>query len=1062
MLQLASNADVYARGEAYYQGGRVLSFTQSQNGLSLSAGVEGNYRNYTVNIDFDESGQIERYKCNCSAHSIWRGACKHVIAALFALLDAKNTATHELRAGRFAKELTETLEKRIFEQIDHSLLTDEMAPDAEPVRVEPKLYIENSSLYVSFTIGVKRMYVIKNINEFVSNVKSQQTASYGKFSFRHASSVFDPNCRDLVNFLVKEVTLINDVSQQSSHNYYSYYSAREQTRRFDLTSRNTDEFFSIFINKELEISSTVSATSMARVLDEQPPITFAIEHLPNEIRLLGEKREFRQFTGAKFKYILLTPFIYRVEMDKGEALTMILQYLDKANTPYLSFVGEHRMRFGQVILPFLTRVGLIREVKGEEEMYVSDSMVTRLYFDADEKDVVCEVKFCYGTVEINPLRASTAPVLRDLPEEYRVTRQLLLYGFVPDNKRSLYVMTGDETVYRFITGGMNGIRNAEIFVTDELERKKTHPLSAKLGLRISGNMLALTIEQSEFSFSDLMEAIESMKAKRKFHRLKDGRFIDLADEQVREMSELIDSLDLSKKEIHGGKALLPKYRALYLDKLTEEKVDTERDTEFEKLSSDFKHYKDLDFEVPPELNNVLREYQKTGYCWMRVLSYYGFGGILADDMGLGKTIQVIAFITATIADEQKNLVVCPTSLLYNWENEIARFAPKLTTQVISGLAEKRREQLRQPADVYITTYDMLKRDIDNYASIKFETIVADEAQNIKNPLTQNAKSVKEIKAKNRFALTGTPIENSLTELWSIFDFIMPGYLHTSHKFTKLYETPIIKNGDSERSSALRKQISPFLLRRLKKDVLTELPEKSETTLYAELLPEQKKLYLAQLLKARGDLEDPRGGSFAQKRMRILADLTQLRQICCHPGLFVDGYQEGSGKLNLALETIQMTVESGHRLLMFSQFTSMLSILRKMLDALGFNYFYLDGSTPSKDRMDMAQRFNDGENELFLISLKAGGAGLNLVGADVVIHYDMWWNPAVMDQASDRAHRFGQKNSVQVFNLVAKDTVEEKILELHGKKKNLVDSVITEGEQFINTMSEEEVRELFRV
>jgi SNF2 family DNA or RNA helicase len=328
-------------------------------------------------------------------------------------------------------------------------------------------------------------------------------------------------------------------------------------------------------------------------------------------------------------------------------------------------------------------------------------------------------------------------------------------------------------------------------------------------------------------------------------------------------------------------------------------------------------------------------------------------------------------------------------------------------------------------------------------------------------MTQNAKSVKEIKAKNRFALTGTPIENSLTELWSIFDFIMPGYLHTSHKFTRLYETPIIKNNDTERSNALRKQISPFLLRRLKKDVLTELPEKSETTLYAELLPEQKKLYLAQLLKARGDLEDPRGGSFAQKRMRILADLTQLRQICCHPGLFVDGYQEGSGKLNLALETIQMTVESGHRLLMFSQFTSMLSILRKMLDALGFSYFYLDGSTPPKDRMDMAQRFNGGENDLFLISLKAGGAGLNLVGADVVIHYDMWWNPAVMDQASDRAHRFGQKNSVQVFNLVTKDTVEEKILELHGKKKNLVDSVIMEGEQFINAMSEEEVRELFR-
>jgi SNF2 family DNA or RNA helicase len=446
---------------------------------------------------------------------------------------------------------------------------------------------------------------------------------------------------------------------------------------------------------------------------------------------------------------------------------------------------------------------------------------------------------------------------------------------------------------------------------------------------------------------------------------------------------------------------------------------------------------------------------------MKILSHYGFGGILADDMGLGKTIQAIALFLSEQGPDKRFLVVTPTSLLYNWENEIHRFAPALTTQLVAGQAEKRLEQIQTPADIYITTYDTLKRDIENYAGLSFETVIADEAQNMKNPMTQNARAVKSVKAKNRFALTGTPIENSLTELWSIFDFIMPGYLYSAHKFTREYESPIVKANNMEQAERLRKQIAPFLLRRVKADVLKELPEKVETNLYAELLPEQRKLYAAHLLKARGDLAKVSGNAFAQDRMKILAELTQLRQICCHPALFIEGYQHGSGKLALAMETIQRTLESGHRSLLFSQFTSMLAILKTELDQTNYTYFYLDGATPAKERMEMAEQFNQGERDLFLISLKAGGTGLNLTGADVVIHYDPWWNPSVMDQASDRAHRFGQSRVVQVFNLVAKDTIEQKILALHDKKKDLVDTVISEnGGHFINRMTETEIRELF--
>jgi SNF2 family DNA or RNA helicase len=429
-------------------------------------------------------------------------------------------------------------------------------------------------------------------------------------------------------------------------------------------------------------------------------------------------------------------------------------------------------------------------------------------------------------------------------------------------------------------------------------------------------------------------------------------------------------------------------------------------------------------------------------------------------MGLGKTIQVIAFLLYVQTSGKKSLVVTPASLIFNWEYEILRFAPTLSAQVVSGTPEKRKELLDSSADIYITTYDMLKRDLDFYENKVFETLIADEAQYIKNPQTQNAKALKAIKSKNRFALTGTPVENSLTELWSIFDFILPGYLHSYRKFTRLYETPIVKNNDKERADALRKQISPFLLRRMKGEVLTELPEKTETNLYAELMPEQKRLYMAHLLKARGVLD--LDGGISHNRMKILAQLTQLRQICCHPALCIEGYDGGSGKLSLALETIQMTVESGHRLLFFSQFTTMLSIIMQELKSTGLSYFYLDGSVPSSERIYMTKRFNEGERDLFLISLKAGGTGLNLTGADVVIHYDPWWNPAVMDQASDRAHRFGQKQPVQVFNLVTRGTIEQKIINLHSKKKNLVDSVISEGGQFLSLMSEKEVIELFSV
>ncbi|MCL2699124.1 MAG: SNF2 family helicase, partial [Defluviitaleaceae bacterium] len=606
--------------------------------------------------------------------------------------------------------------------------------------------------------------------------------------------------------------------------------------------------------------------------------------------------------------------------------------------------------------------------------------------------------------------------------------------------------------YDFYTEGLARLREiAEVYTTDEFVSKSYIPLTkAKVGVRIAGNLIEVDMGDLGYNSAELLAALESWRVKKKYHRLTDGRFMDMS--AISDAAEILDAFEVGKSEFRSGVARLPMYRGLYLNSILERQQTAVDDPKFNEMLTAFGGK--VEHGVPASLNDILRPYQKTGYQWLRSLTDYNFGGILADEMGLGKTIQIIALIQATLDQGKPSVVVSPTSLAYNWEHEFQRFAPDIKTVVVMGAPDRRKELLREQADVFITTYDTLKRDIDAYAGMKFKYVVADEAQYMKNPATQNASAVKELVSEARFALTGTPIENSLTELWSIFDFIMPGYLFSQVKFSRLFEVPVIKHGDNAQALKLKKQIAPFIMRRLKKDVLTELPDKVETVFYSGMEDGQRKMYAAYLMQARGELH-------TANQMEILALLTRLRQICCHPVLFAEGYNDGSGKLELAMDTITAAVESGHRVLLFSQFTSMLDILNRRLDNAGLPYFYLDGSTPAKERLEMVNKFNSGERDVFSISLKAGGTGLNLTGADVVVHYDPWWNPAVMDQATDRAHRYGQDKVVQVITLVAKDSIEERILDLQAKKKGLVDSVIAEGGNFLSHMTVDELKELFK-
>jgi SNF2 family DNA or RNA helicase len=475
--------------------------------------------------------------------------------------------------------------------------------------------------------------------------------------------------------------------------------------------------------------------------------------------------------------------------------------------------------------------------------------------------------------------------------------------------------------------------------------------------------------------------------------------------------------------------------------------------------------------IPENMDNILRSYQKTGYKWLKILDEYRFGGILADDMGLGKTLQIIAilssYISGTKKEERKaSLVVCPSSLSINWKSEVKKFAPNINVLVISGKAQERKDKIQalNEYDLVITSYDLLKRDIDIYneSGYIFRYVIADEAQYIKNSNTKNAITLKNINANTRFALTGTPIENSLSELWSIFDYIMPGYLFSYTKFKKNYESPIVKSSDEDAIKKLKMLIEPFILRRLKKEVLTELPDKTISVLNNEMVDEQNKIYVSYLMNAKKEIQDEiSANGFEKSQIKILALLTRLRQICCHPSLFIGNYRGESSKLNQCMEIINDAIESNHRILLFSQFTSMFEIIEKELNKNEIKYYKLTGSTKVDERIKMVDEFNTDENiKVFLISLKAGGTGLNLTGADMVIHYDPWWNLSAENQATDRAYRIGQKNNVQVYKLITQNSIEEKINELQNKKARLSDDMLSTEETFINKLSKQDIMGLF--
>lgn len=950
----------------------------------------------------------------------------------------------------------------------------------------PRLIKKNGKLTVSFKVGEKKLFVIKKLDVFCKNVKESATDIYGaNTKINHSIERFSEMGRQWIRFMNRVLHEEEEFQLRLMENRNYYYRNLSIGGELNLFGWRLDEFYEQMTGFEVEFEDRDARVKKKEALScvkQNPKVTMKIssESIKGEkefhgIEVKGSLPEL--FYGVDTAYYIKNSRLNQVD---SAFLEQIEPLANLAVGKSFSFhVGRNRMsEFYHRILPKLRDVVDITETEPEKfQQYLLPEARFVFYLDAVEQNLFCGVYARYGEKEVSLLdvirkkQTGGMEPFRDLVREDEVLYVVMqMFPEIDWEKEELHCGLEEDLIYQVIENGVQKLMEiGEVQCTNRFRSyHQIKSVKVSVGVSVSSGLLELDISTEDISQEELLVILKSYRAKKKYHRMRDGSFVNLNDNSLDMLAELMDAAHVKPKDFVKGKMHLPMYRTLYLDKMLEENegVYSSRDSHFRKVVKGFKTVRDADFEEPKSLSKIMRKYQKNGYKWLRTLETWQFGGILADDMGLGKTLQVISVLLAAKQEgrEGTSLIVAPASLVFNWGEEFQKFAPELNISLVTGTQEERQKKINdyETFDVLVTSYDLLKRDILYYEGKQFFYEIIDEAQYIKNHTTAAAKSVKVISSKIRYALTGTPIENRLSELWSIFDYLMPGFLYGYDVFKREIETPVVKNGDETAINRLQKMVGPFILRRLKEDVLKDLPEKLEECRYVRFENAQQKLYDAQVVHMRANIESQNEADFNKNKMLILAELTRLRQICCAPSLCFENYKGEAAKLNACLELIESAMDGGHRILVFSQFKSMLGIIEEKLKERGIEYHMITGETSKEKRVQMVKEFNEGTTPVFLISLKAGGVGLNLTGADVVIHYDPWWNLAVQNQATDRAHRIGQTRKVTVYKLIAKGTIEEKIQKLQETKKNLADQVIGGETGQLGGLSREDILDLLNV
>ena len=974
---------------------------------------------------------------------------------------------------------------RAFNQLLNTFLEinnkeEELAQDGTSgIKLVP-IFLYNDTdkkLKVEFKIGNEQLTKINNLPDFFERMLNREKYKYNNvLEFIHEENAFEEQSRPLLKFLLKYAEIIkyaNDVN-----NNYAYYGRNFNVNNVVLSNTGLDELFEILKGKTVEFE-TKTGERKIQFIDEPIDIKFILEKSDESTYCLTPNIDvygYDIFYGKNYSYFLIDNKMHKC-LPKVENRNLELLEVYKKNYTQSIIFNENNLRnFFAIVVPKIKDNFEIKNIDKEQiEKYMPKDLYVKIFLDYNEKGyIVADVKFCYGNVEFNPIKNVNLEITRNAIQENEVLDTFVQTGFMLDSANARLVLANDEKIYNFLSKEIEDyMKKFEVLVAEDFKKKDIKKIKIKsIGVKIENNLLDINLGDFKFNIYEIKDIINKYKLRKKFYRLKDGTYISLEKNSSLDFLEnLTDNIEIEDENVEENSIKLPIYRALYLEKIFKNMPNTniQKNEYYKNMISQIEDRQiDLSTKIPPKLNAELRTYQKIGYKWLRTLEQYKMGGILADDMGLGKTIQLLAVILSYVQKNKENvkpsIIICPSSLALNWYNEIQKFTPTLKALVISDdyLERKRKIEEIGKYQVIITSYDSLKRDIDLYENYCFKYVVADEAQYIKNNNTKNSKAIKTINAETKFALTGTPIENSLSELWSIFDFIMPGYLYKYKKFKELYETPIIKEQNEDVMNKLKKQIEPFVLRRTKGEVLTELPDKTVTILNNEMSEEQYNIYMSYMAKARKEIMSQIDiNGFEKSQIKILSLLMRLRQICCHPKLFLGEYEGESSKLNQCIEIIQDAVLGGHKILLFSSYTSMFEIIEEKLKNIGVKYLKLTGQTKVGERIELVDKFNTDENiKVFLISLKAGGTGLNLTGADMVIHYDPLCNLSAENQATDRTYRIGQKRNVQVYKLITKNSIEEKIYELQQKKAKLIDNMLSTDATFINKLSKDDILALF--
>ncbi|MGD9569565.1 MAG: SNF2 helicase associated domain-containing protein [Sedimentibacter sp.] len=1080
----SENIITYKRGVEYFNNSMVVDIraekiqVEGEEGYitKYDALVKGkSYSSYDTEVMLDEMGDIVDFNCDCPAFLENMGSCKHIVATMLKIYYSNNPKIISYPDVVFKENKNQPKKRNfpledlisVFEnKIKESVITEQKEGN---VKLKPILFISGKDdIGVEFTIGDKRQYVVKDAYELADNIANKSNVVYGKsLEFNHDLSSFDLSSRPLAVFLRDEAESYKQVVKKTSG---LYNASTLNGRAFRIFPFSFDSFFNLFEGSTIECHGFRYPYNSLTFKNKDPEVIFYINEENNEQYFLSTNLYiFFIINSKKHTYVIVEDTLYKCSKEFEDTVLPAVNKIMMQQTKSITLDKDLMGKFCSAVLPQISKHAVVKTDLEISEKLNALPLSSSIYLDCNSLGhIYASVIFSYGDIEINPFRKSSQDntIVRNLLDETKILVAVENAGF--EKTPVKYTMTDENKIFEFLTSGVSGLTAlCEVNISDDFKKINIkYPKSMSMGVKLDSNLIEIEIDKLEFDPSELKDILASYKIKKKYFRLKDGSFLNLDNEYFNTLQKLVEDLDVTEKDLEKGHIELPKYRSLYLDSLIKNNawIQADRSQKFREMIRSISESVDSDFELPEKLKPIMRSYQVTGFKWLKSLAKYSLGGILADDMGLGKTLQVISLLSSENS-KMPSIVVCPTSLVYNWKSEIERFSPKISVLIIAGTSLERSELISSinNYDLILTSYDLIKRDIELYQDHEFRYCILDEAQYIKNSSTQNAKAVKLLKSQVRFALTGTPIENSLADLWSIFDFIMPGYLYNYKKFKDKYEVPIVKNEDTDMLQRLNKQIVPFILRRLKKDVLKELPDKIETLTFTQMEEVQRKLYAAELMKLNKQFRNEvNENGFEKSQIKILSMLTRLRQICCDPALCFDNYDGGSSKLDLCMEIVKNSIENNHKILIFSQFTTMLRIIERQLKLNSVDYFMLTGATKSMERLELANKFNIDKTPVFLISLKAGGTGLNLTGADVVIHYDPWWNISAQNQATDRTHRIGQNNKVQVFKLITKDTIEEKIEKLQQNKKDLADTVIKKGEVLINTLSKDEIESLFQL